>query len=72
MRRMALALPLLLALPLALGAAPRGTEQKPDPKSAPALPSFVQRVQPAVVGIKVQVPRNRPSVLSLCGTYPIR
>lgn len=65
MRRMALALPLLLALPLALGAAPRGTEQKPDPKSAPALPSFVQRVEPAVVGIKVQVPRNRPSVLTL-------
>lgn len=65
MRRMALALPLLLALPLALGAAPRGTEQKPDPKSAPALPSFVLRVEPAVVGIKVQVPRNRPSVLTL-------
>ncbi len=65
MRRMALALPLLLALPLALAAAPRGSEQKPDPKSAPALPSYVQRVQPAVVGIKVQVPRNRPSVLTL-------
>lgn len=65
MRRMALALPFLLALPLALGAAPHGTEQKPDAKNAPALPSYVQRVQPAVVGIKVQVPRNRPSVLTL-------
>ena len=65
MRRMALALPLLLAVPLALWAAPRGTEQKPDPKSAPALPSYVERVRPAVVGIKVQVPRNRPSVVTL-------
>jgi glycosyltransferase involved in cell wall biosynthesis len=58
-------LPFLLALPLALWAAPHGTEQKPDAKNAPALPSYVQRVQPAVVGIKVQVPRNRPSVLTL-------
>lgn len=65
MRRMTLALPLVLVLPLALGAAPRGTEQKPDPKNAPALPSYVQRVQPAVVGIKVQVPRGRPSALTL-------
>lgn len=65
MRRMALALPFLLALPLALGAAPRGTERKPDAKNAPAPPSYVQRVQPAVVGIKVQVPRNRPSALTL-------
>ena len=65
MKRTALALPLLLALPLALGAAPRGTEQKPDPKNPPALPSYVQRVQPAVVGIKVQVPRDRPSVRTL-------
>lgn len=65
MRRMALAFSLLLGLPIALGAAPRGTEQKPDPKTAPAFPSYVQRVQAAVVGIKVQVPRNRPSVLTL-------
>ena len=65
MRRMALAFSLLLALPIALGAAPRGTEQKPDPKTAPAVPSYVQRVQPAVVGIKVKVPPNRPSVLTL-------
>ncbi|MBI3028308.1 MAG: serine protease [Candidatus Rokubacteria bacterium] len=65
MKRLGLTLSFLLALPLALGAAPRGTEQKPDPKTAPAAPSYVQRVEPAVVGIRVQVPRNRPSVLTL-------
>lgn len=65
MGSLGLALLLLLAVPLALGAAPRGIEQKPDPTKAPTLPSYVQRVQPAVVGIKVQIPRNRPSVLTL-------
>ncbi len=65
MRRVTLTLLVVLALPLALGAAPRGTEQKPDPKNAPAYPSYVQRVLPAVVGVKVQVPANRPSVLTL-------
>lgn len=65
MRRTGPALALLLALPLALGAAPRGTEQKPDPKNAPALPAYVQRVRPAVVGITVRVPMDRPSVLTL-------
>ena len=33
--------------------------------SVSALPSFVQKVEPAVVGLKIEVPRDRPSALTL-------
>lgn len=65
MREVLLALLLALSLPQVPWAAPRESEPKANPSPPPALPAYVQRVQPAVVGIKVQVPRDRPSVLTL-------
>lgn len=54
-----------LVLPTLLWAAPQEREKVPDPSRAPAAPSYVQKVEPAVVGIKVRVPRDRPSALTL-------
>lgn len=56
---------LFVGLPLLLWAAPRGSVERPDPSRAPAFPSHVQKVQPAVVGIKVRVPHDRPSAVTL-------
>lgn len=64
MKRIAFALPVLV-LPVLLWAAPQERQKSPDPSRAPQYPSYVQKVEPAVVGIKVQVPRDRPSVLTL-------
>jgi S1-C subfamily serine protease len=55
----------VLIAPMALLAAPRGTDPRPDPAEAPAQPSYIQRVLPAMVGIRVEVPRNRPSAVTL-------
>jgi S1-C subfamily serine protease len=38
---------------------------RPDPRLFPAVPSYVQRVQAAIVGLRVQVGRDRPSVANL-------
>ncbi len=65
MRRVVLAALVTLAFPALLLAAPRGSERRPDPSSLPALPSYARRVAPAVVGIRVQVPADRPSVPTL-------
>jgi S1-C subfamily serine protease len=65
MKRTASLFVLVTVLPALLWAAPREKEQRPDPSQAPGLPSHAQKVQPAVVGIKVQVPRDRPSVFTL-------
>ncbi len=59
------ALVLGLLLPAVPVAAPRQSEQRPDPKQASALPSYVRRVESAVIGIKVEVPRERPSAATL-------
>ncbi len=56
---------LTLALPAVLWAAPRGSEQRPDPQQVSALPTYIRKVEPAVVGIRVEVPRERPSALTL-------
>jgi serine protease Do len=61
----ALALAALVVAPGSASAAPRAPDQRPDPRQFPSLPSFVQRVQPAVVGLRIQVPRDRPSAQSL-------
>ena len=65
MRQAVAAFLLVLAFPSALPAAPRETEPRIDPRSLPGVPSHVQRAQPAVVGIKVSVPRDRPSARTL-------
>lgn len=56
-------LPLLVAffLPQTSPTAPKA----PAPVTLPAPPSYVQQVQPAVVGIGVRVPLDRPSALTL-------
>lgn len=56
---------LFMAAPAVLPAAPRMSEQRPDPKQMSALPSYVRRVEPAVIGIHVEVPPGRPSALTL-------
>src|ERR1700675_2537921 len=66
MRRSALlAAALLLALPALLVAAPKGDAPRPDPSSVSALPSYIERVAPSIVGIHVEVPPGRPSVATL-------
>jgi serine protease Do len=66
MRRFApLAAVLLLALPALLIAAPKSGAPRPDPNHVPALPSFIERVAPSIVGIQVEVPPDRPSAATL-------
>lgn len=62
---------LLLALLLALlvhpapGAPPRSGVDRLDPRQLSPLPSYLSRVEPAVVGIRAEVPRDRPSAQTL-------
>lgn len=66
MRRPALlAAALLLAASALSTAAPRGDAPRPDPNRVSPLPSHIQRVAPAVVGIHVEVPADRPSAATL-------
>jgi S1-C subfamily serine protease len=60
----------VLALAVSLGAAgtaaaPREGDLRPHPRDLSAQPSYVQRVEPAVVGLSVEVPADRPSALTL-------
>jgi len=59
--------PALLALLTtgAVAAAPQAPEPRVAPGRLSSQPSFVQRVEPAVVGIHVEVPPDRPSVRTL-------
>ena len=54
-----------LILPTASAAAPRDAARRLDPRQVSPLPSQVRRVEPAVVGIRVEVPRDRPSTATL-------
>ncbi len=57
---------LLIALaPAAAVAAPREGQPRLDPRQLSALPSYVQRVEPAIIGLSVEVPPDRPSALTL-------
>ena len=56
-----------LALPIASAAAPRDADRRLDPRQVSPLPSQIRRVEPAVVGIRVDVPRDRPSAATLGG-----
>jgi len=56
---------LLLSLPAVLGAAPQASPPRIDPKRASALPSHIEHVAPAIIGIHVEVPPDRPSALTL-------
>jgi S1-C subfamily serine protease len=66
MRRLILpAALLLLAIPALLVAAPRVDAPRPDPNRVSGLASHIDRVAPAVIGIRVEVPPGRPSVATL-------
>jgi S1-C subfamily serine protease len=65
MRLLVIALVVAVAVPAVPGAAPRDSRPGLLPSETPAVPAHVQRVAPAVVGIKAQVPLDRPSVLTL-------
>jgi len=65
MRPVVLALLVALSMPQAVWAAPVEPDPRPELLKPPPVPSHVQRVHPAVVGIRVRVPLDRPSVLTL-------
>jgi S1-C subfamily serine protease len=66
MRRAAsIATALLLALPALLAAAPQSGAPRLDPKRVSALPTHIEHVAPAVIGIHVEVPPDRPSAATL-------
>jgi len=46
-------------------AAPRETPIRVDPRQLSALPSYVQRVEPAIIGLSVEVAPDRPSAATL-------
>jgi serine protease Do len=54
-----------LGLPAFAPAAPRDLDPRLDPSRVSALPSQIRRVEPAVVGIRVEVDRDRPSAATL-------
>lgn len=54
-----------LSFPQFVWAVPKELETKPALPVEPATPAYVERVQPAVIGIGVRVPLNRPSALTL-------
>ena len=56
---------LAVGSPARLIAAPGNGERRPEPGPLPAVPSQLQRVAPAVVGIRVLVPPDRPSTQTL-------
>jgi S1-C subfamily serine protease len=59
--RMTTALLALLLVPALAAAAPIARERRPDPRETSALPSYVQRVEPALVGLHVRAHADRPS-----------
>jgi len=54
-----------LILPGLALAAPRDAERRLDPRQVSPLASQIRRVEPAVVGIRVEVERDRPSAATL-------
>jgi S1-C subfamily serine protease len=50
-----------LLLPAVAGAAPTHEARRPHPRDLPALPSYVQRVEPAIVGLDVRNVEGAPS-----------
>ncbi len=51
----------LLLLPIAAAAAPIAREPRLDPRRTSAVPTYVQRVQPALIGLHVKAAPDRPS-----------
>jgi len=56
---------LLVALPAVAAAAPQSAAPRLDPNRISGVPSHIGRVAPAIIGIRVEVPPDRPSVATL-------
>ncbi|MEK7714141.1 MAG: hypothetical protein AAB387_01675, partial [candidate division NC10 bacterium] len=56
-----LTLALLLLVPALSLAAPSSRERRVHPRELSGLPSYVKRVEPSIVGLRVRVPENAPS-----------
>jgi S1-C subfamily serine protease len=65
MRPILLALLVTLVLAQSSLAAPTAAGPRLELKGPPGQPAYVQRIQPAVVGIAVRVPLDRPSAITL-------
>jgi S1-C subfamily serine protease len=65
MKPIGFALLMMLGLPAGVWAVPQETGTNPPPAMPAAQPAHVRRVEPAVVGIKTQIPLDRPSVRAL-------
>jgi S1-C subfamily serine protease len=60
--RIAVTLGAALLVPVSLALArPAARDARPHPNDLPAVPSYVQRVEPALVGLHVQAAEDRPS-----------
>jgi len=59
--RLVAALLALLVVPVLALAVPSVREPRPKPDDLPAIPSYVQRVAPALVGLHVRADEKRPS-----------
>jgi len=59
--RLVTIVPALLLIPVLALAVPRVREPRPKPDDLPAVPSYVQRVAPALVGLHVRADAERPS-----------
>jgi len=60
--RVAVTLGAALLVPVSLALArPAARDARPHPNDLPAVPSYVQRVEPALVGLHVQAAEDRPS-----------
>jgi S1-C subfamily serine protease len=65
-RALPIAVAVILAWAAALAAAaPREGAHRLDPRQLPSLPSYLQRVESAIIGLRVEVPPGRPSALTL-------
>src|SRR5688572_23353302 len=63
--RLLVLLAVLLVPASAPSAAPRSPEPSLHPSRIPGSPSYVQRVEPAIVGVRVRVRPDRPSAATL-------
>jgi len=64
-RAVALAAALVLALSALVAAAPQSEAPRLDPKRTSSLPSHIEHVAPAVIGIHAEIPADRPSAATL-------
>src|ERR671928_1966324 len=60
-----LGLALVVLVPAIAAPVPRPREPRLHPRDVPAAPSFVGRVQPAIVGLKVRAAADAPSSVRL-------